>query len=162
MSLRNRINQTTTSVRANLNNKWATITDRFSAAVGRSANALTGLINGTTLVGMNVNGIPEIKEANRAAVRELEQILEGFNSVGDPRRAFAGQYAVAIQRFMDTASEATKAIATSLLEFNDKLDQVGTNYVVRDGEVVAAIGDAEANMDTTRFVEQDSGVQGWN
>jgi len=162
MSLLNRISQAGSSIRSGLSGAWSRITDGVSALTGRISTGLTGLINGTTLVGISVANIPNMKDAVRTSMKNLEDILEGFNTTDGASNAFAGEYKEAIRRYIAVCAESTRAIVSNLGEINDKLDKVGTNYVIRDGVVAEAVDQTASQMNVERYQEENAGVQGWN
>ena len=147
------------SIQSTVSDFGSWITGGWNNLMGTVSTGLNSVINGNDLVGISVQNIPDMKDAVRQAVQNLDNKLNEFRAAGQPAQAFSGQYRDAIIKYIDAVKEATQVLTSQLLVFNDRLDQVGTNYVIRDGVVAESITDAGTKLDKEKYQEENVGVQ---
>ncbi len=128
----------------------------FDSLVGGARAQLQGVLNGSAVVGMNVNEIPNMRAAIRDYINQLEEHLNQVRTNADTTQAFKGEYATAIQEYVSAICEACKCVTSSLLAFSDKLVAVQEAYQARDAELKSAIGSSASDVQSSfsRYQEQ--------
>lgn len=128
----------------------------FDSLVGGARAQLQGVLNGTTVVGINVNEIPNMRNAIRDYINGIEEHLNQVRTNADTSQAFKGDYAVAIQEYVSAICEACKCVTSNLLTFSDKLVEVQEKYQARDTELSSAISGSAGDIENSfaRYQEQ--------
>lgn len=127
----------------------------FDSLVGGARAQLQGVLNGSTVVGMNVNEIPNMRNAIKYYVEQLEKHLEQVRIGADTTQAFKGEYATAIKEYVSAICEACGCVISNLLAFSDKLLAVQEAYQVRDAELKSAIGSSASDVQSSFSRYQD-------
>lgn len=119
--------------------------DNFSSLSKRTISEVEVYFhNGATIIGINVNQIPQMKQAVRSYVDGLQKQLDKLNAI-DPKTAFKGEISTAIVEFIDAVKQACQAVVSNMLAFNDQLTKVQAAYENRDSEMKSRIkADTEA------------------
>lgn len=128
----------------------------FDSLVGGVKAQLQGVLNGSSVVGINVNEINNMRGAIRNYIAQLEEHLNQVRTNADTTQAFKGEYAVAIQEYVSAICEACKCVTSNLLIFSDKLVAVQEAYQARDTELKSAIGGSASDVQSsfTKYQEQ--------
>lgn len=130
-----------------LNSGLNKVKDLFGSTIGGTIDQVTSLFqNGTTVVGINVNQIPSMKEAIRKYVDNLNQILAKLDAV-DPSIAFKGVYAEAVTEYILSVKQACQSVISNMLAFNDQLTKVQEAYENKDTEMKTRLS---SDAETTR------------
>lgn len=153
------------------------VTDFFSGAlswgkdkVGEFSNWISGTVNQVSsqvgslivgsVVGINVNKVPEMTGAIETEVAALEKHLEEVNVNTDPSLAFADEgMQQACRAYIGGVMEACKAYTSQLLKLADTLDEVKTYYETnqaKQSETLTGAG-TEAASSVERYT-RGSGV----
>lgn len=100
----------------------------FSSIVGDARAAVQGLFNGD-VVGINVNGVPDMQAAVTSYVENLQTTLDTFAKEVDSSDAFAGeQLKSTVHEFINAIKDICNSLIGDLLEFNDQLQQYADKY----------------------------------
>lgn len=128
----------------------------FDSLVGGARAQLQGVLNGSTVVGMNVGEIPNMRGAIRYYVEQVETHLKQVNEQADTTQAFKGEYATAIKEYVSAICTACECVTSNLLAFSDKLLVVQEAYQTRDAELKSAIGSSASDVQSSfsRYQEQ--------
>lgn len=128
----------------------------WESLVGGASAQVQGLLNGSTVVGINVNEIPNMRQAIRDYVTEIENHLEQVKINADTTQAFKGEYAVAIREYVAAISEACKCVTSNLLAFSDKLVDVQEAYQAQDETMKSTIAGSASDVESSfsRYQEQ--------
>lgn len=133
------------------------ISDFFSGTVNKKVSEVNSFFkNGTTVVGINVNKIPEMKTAIRSYVADIEKALSELKNY-DPTVAFKGDEIVpALQTYIEAVIETCGAIVSNMLAFNDQLTEVENAYKAKDETAASTItSSADSTRSAyTRYTEQ--------
>lgn len=123
-----------------INTGKRTISEFFSGTVKKVVSDVSSVFkNGATVVGINVNQIPTMKEAIRNYVADIEKALAELKNY-DPTVAFQGeQVVIALQDYIDAVIETCGAIVSHMLAFNDQLTEVEKAYRAKDVSAASAI-----------------------
>lgn len=122
-----------------INSGISKIKDTFSSTVNRTiAEVESSFRNGTTVVGINVNHIPAMKDAVRKYVDNIKNALNELNAY-DPQVAFKGEYAQAMTTYIEAVKTACNAICSQMLAFNDQLTKVQQAYEAKDQATASTI-----------------------
>lgn len=145
------------TVATHFGNGKRAISDFFSGTVKKKvAEANAFFKNGTTVVGINVNQIPAMKQAIREYVTSIETALKELKNY-DPEVAFKGEDIVpALKGYIDAVIETCGAIVSNMLAFNDQLTEVENAYKAKDEAAASTItSSAESTRSAyTRYTEQ--------
>lgn len=128
----------------------------FDSLVSGVRAQMQGVLNGTTVVGINVNEIPNMRNAIREYVTRLDEHLNSVRTNADTTQAFKGDYAIAIQEYVSAICEACKCVTSQLLAFSDQLVKVQEAYQNRDVELKSAIGSSTSDVQSSfdKYQEQ--------
>lgn len=89
---------------------------------------------GTSVVGINVTEIPNMKKAIIAYCEEVDKALAKLSSY-KPEVAFKGTKVVPqLQLYIEAVIEACHAVVSNLLAFNDQLDAVEKAWAAKDAK----------------------------
>lgn len=119
----------------------------FSGLVGGAKAAVGSILNGSSVVGINVNEIENMKASISSYINDLETHLNEVKTQADTTGAFKGEYAVAIRQYVEAVAEACKCITSNLLIFRDKLTDVKAAYEASDANLKSAIGGASSEVE---------------
>ena len=124
------------------------ISDFFSGTVNKKVSEVNSFFkNGSTVVGINVNHIPQMKTAIRGYVSDIERALGELKNY-DPTVAFKGDEVVpALQAYIEAVIETCGAIVSNMLAFNDQLTEIETAYKAKDETAASTI---KSSADSTR------------
>lgn len=122
---------------------------KFDQLVGGAKSQVTGMLNGTTVVGINVNEITNMRNAIRDYVSAIEDHLNNVKINADTTQAFKGEYATAVQEYVSAICEACKCVTSELLAFSDKLVDVQEAYQTRDTELKSSIGGSASDVQSS-------------
>ena len=139
-----------------LKNGKDSMNDLFNKITGGVRTQIGSLMRGTSYVGINGNKIPEMRDAIRAYVAEIEANLDKVVENTSTQNAFHGEYAAAITAYVTVVKDLCKAYTSQLLEFIDNLDAIAELYHVKDQEFASNINSsaAETSSQTTAYTEQ--------
>lgn len=122
-----------------INNGISKIKDAFSNTVNRTISEVESAFkNGHTVVGINVNHIPAMKESVRKYVDNIYTALNELNAY-DPEVAFKGEYAQAMTVYIEAVKAACNSICSQMLAFNDQLTKVQEAYQAKDTDTASRI-----------------------
>lgn len=144
------------TVVSKFNDGKRTITDFFSGTVNKKVSEVNSFFkNGATVVGINVNQIPNMKTAIRQYVADIEKALAELKNY-DPTVAFQGdQIVIALKDYIDAVIETCGAIVSNMLAFNDQLTEIEKAYRTKDVSAASTISNsAESTRSAyTRYTE---------
>ena len=134
------------------------IRDQFSAKLGNSkANINTYLSSGGyTVVGINVEQIPAMKDAIRTYIDNVRTKLDELKNY-DPRVAFKGEETVtALVTYIEGVKDVSEALISNLLVFCDQLTEVQRAYEAKDASNASVIRGAAQSVSSayTTYTEQ--------
>lgn len=134
-----------------------TIADFFNGTVNKKVSEVTSFFrNGTTVVGINVNYIPDMKTEIRAYVDSINTALGELKNY-DPTVAFKGDDLVpALQGYIDAVIETCGAIVSNMLAFNDQLTEIEAAYKAKDqasSEIIKSSAESTRSA-YTKYTEQ--------
>lgn len=133
-----------------INSGTSKIKDLFGNTANKTISQVESLFkNGTTVVGINVNQIPNMKQAIRNYVNQLQDTLNKLDSV-DPTVAFKGEMTGAIVEYIEAVKTACQAVVSNMLAFNDQLTLVEDAYKNKDEELKNKIT-SDANTTRSSF-----------
>ena len=141
-----------------INNGISKIKDTFSNTVNRTvAEVESAFKNGHTVVGINVNNIPAMKESVRKYVDNIKTALNELNAY-DPEVAFKGEYAQAMTVYIEAVKTACNAICSQMLAFNDQLTKVQEAYQAKDQATASTIKQTAESTSSayTKYQEQSN------
>lgn len=104
----------------------------FESQLNHNAAEIYSLMNGSSVVGINVHEIPNMRSAIRIYVQDLERHLDEVATNADTSPAFKGEYADAITSYVTAITRACKSVTTQLLAFSDQLKEVSDSYEAQD------------------------------
>ena len=113
------------------------VVSSFSQLVRNIAGGAAGVgssiwNSGSTVVGINVNQIPQMQEAVNNYVQKLSDHLNEINSSLNTDMAFKGQYAAAVTEYVKAITQACQSVISQLKAFNDELNRVQEAYTQYD------------------------------
>lgn len=147
------VNNIGSAINTGVNN----IKDIFGNTANKTIAEVEGLFkNGTTVVGINVNAIPDMKGAISGYVEGLQSKLNELESM-DPTVGFKGEMTTAVKDYIDAVKTACQAVVSHMLAFNDQLTKVQEAYQTKDQELKSRI---TADADTTRSSFKSYGTDG--
>lgn len=93
---------------------------------GQSAQSLSGY----SVVGINAEKIPEMREAIRTAVSALQGHIDGIEAHTNSSMAFKSEdVKVAVENYVVAVKDYCKALISDLLAFSDKLQTVHDAWI---------------------------------
>lgn len=92
----------------------------------------------TSVVGINVNAIPNMKNAIMNYVNDIHQVLSRLQNY-DPRIAFQGEQANALMVYIEDIKNICSNVCSNMYTFVLDLDQIRTAYETKDVDVNATI-----------------------
>lgn len=140
-----------------INSGISKIKDTFSSTVTKTVSEVeSSFRNGTTVVGINVNSIPMMKEAVRNYVYGIKEALNKLNAY-DPQVAFKGEYSAAMTTYIEAVRTACNAICSQMLAFNDELTKIQQAYEAKDQATASAIKQTAESTSSAYTEYQESG-----
>ena len=80
---------------------------------------------GFSIVGIDANRVPEMREQIRSSIQSIQAHLDGIESQTNSANAFRSEeIKVAVEKYVDSVKEYSKALISDLLAFSDKLQEV--------------------------------------
>lgn len=109
--------------------------------ISNGAAGVAGSIwnSGSTVVGINVNQIPSMQQAINTYVQGLTDHLQEINSQLNTETAFKGEYATAVQEYVQAVSTACQNVVSQLKAFNEELTKVQDAYTAYDKQLSQSI-----------------------
>jgi len=117
---------------------------------------------GTTVVGINVNKIPDMKKAISDYCKEVDDALKNLKNY-DPKIAFKGtEIEPILVKYVEAVTEACQAVVSNLLAFNDQLDQVVAAWTAKDTANASEISKSveSARSQYGKYVSKGSETEG--
>ena len=99
------------------------------------ADVSLGSIFGTALseysvVGINASKVPEMREAIRTAVTNIQNHIDGIEAETNSTNAFRSEeIRVAVEQYVLAVKDYCKALISDLLAFSDKLESVHQSWL---------------------------------
>jgi len=112
--------------------KVSMLSSFFESQINQNAAEVFSFMNGSSVIGINVHEIPNMRNAIRIYVQDLERHLDEVATNADTSPAFKGEYAAAITSYVTAITHACKSVTTQLLAFSDQLKQVSDAYEAQD------------------------------
>lgn len=136
-----------------------TMSDRNSV---RSASQVKGLsrmktgLFGYSIVGINANQVPAMREAIRNYVQGIQNHLDGFEASADSTMAFKSEAVKAsVQKYMQTLKEYCQNLTSQLLAFSDKLKEVEEKWLEATQNMAQSVDTSTAGFSKgTQYTEQ--------
>lgn len=80
---------------------------------------------GFSIVGIDANRVPEMREQIRSSIQSIQAHLDGIESQTNSANAFRSEdIKAAVEKYVDSVKEYSKALISDLLAFSDKLQEV--------------------------------------
>lgn len=132
------------------------LSNYFESLVNSAGTAVGSLLRGSSVIGINANEIPNMRNAIREYVTALETHLEKVKTDADTSGAFRGEYADAVKIYVAAIAEACKCVTSQLLAFSDQLKEVSDAYAASDQALSQRIKDTAASTSEqfTRYQEK--------
>ncbi len=100
----------------------------FAGIVGDAKAQIQGLFAGD-VVGINVNGVPDMQQAITTYVEDLQTTLDTFAKEIDSSEAFAGtQLTETVHAFINAIKDICNSLIEDLLQFNTQLEEYAKKY----------------------------------
>lgn len=100
-----------------------------------------------SIVGINANKIPEMREAIRNYVSGIQKHLDGFQASADSSKAFKSEVVTSsVQKYMDTVKEYCQNLTSQLIAFSDKLKDVETEWLKATQNMSQSVNDSVSNF----------------
>lgn len=100
----------------------------FAGIVGDAKATVQGLYAGD-VVGINVNGVPDMQQAITTYVEDLQNTLDTFAKEVDSSEAFAGaQLTATVHEFIYAIKDICNSLIGDLKQFNTQLDDYAKKY----------------------------------
>ncbi len=78
-----------------------------------------------SIVGIDANKVPEMREQIRSSVQSIQSHLDGIEAQTNSTNAFRSEeIKVAVEKYVESVKEYSKALISDLLAFSDKLQEV--------------------------------------
>lgn len=120
--------QFVSSLNSRAGDAWEAFTNWVTGIKSQSSAAIGSLIPGS-VVGINVNKIPEMEAAIEAAVSSIEEHLNEVNVNTDPSKAFADPgMQSACRAYIGGVMDACRAYTSQLLKLADLLVEIKESY----------------------------------
>lgn len=110
----------------------------FNSVIGRAGAAAGSILNGD-VVGINEAEIPNMKQAIREYVNNLQTHLNEVKANADTTQAFKGEYSAAVTQFVEAVCTACECVISNLLQFNERLEEVYQAYLTKDTTMASDI-----------------------
>ena len=88
--------------------------------------------NGGAFVGLNYQHVPQIREAIRAYVKDVQAAADEFNDSAEAERAVKGEVVAATKSYVKAIKEVLDAYITGLLVYSDKMQEYYEAYAKSD------------------------------
>lgn len=109
--------------------------------------AIDSTFNGD-VVGINVNKIPQMKQAIESYVKKVQAHLEKIKTETKTANAMQGEYAEAVKSYVGTACDVCYKITSHLRYFEDKLTAVQNAYTKKDEKMAGTINKSASEMNS--------------
>lgn len=155
-SIKAELQQFTSMVGARGGDAWDAITNFFSNIKSQASAAIGSLIPGS-VVGINVNRIPEMTASIEAAVAAIENHLSEVHVNTDPSQAFADPgMQQACRAYISGVMDACKAYTSQLLKLADMLIEIKNSYEAQQAAMNETLNTAasEAASSVERYTRQ--------
>lgn len=116
-------------------NTGKNITTDFRAAIGKISDNLTTAVDNLvadSLIGIDVNKVPEMQTAIETYVKNIQDALDGVNENTDEvaKTAFANdEMLTTLSDFVQAVMDACKAYTSQLLKFHTLLGNIRQQYI---------------------------------
>ncbi len=148
MDWRNEVQKVTWDVTQGVSNTFEKAVDGAFGFVSGAVSDISGFLGGTSVVGINVAEIPNMKIAIEQYVQQLEAHLETIETQTDTNIAFKGEYAVAVKQYVSAVKAACIAVTSGLLAFADQLTDIQAKYEAYDTTLKSKIGTDASNVES--------------
>lgn len=129
----------------------------FSSTTKKSIADVESAFSQVSVVGMDVNKIPNMQNAIFDYVREVETALSNLQN-HDPRMAFQGQQATALMTYIEEIKAVCNNVCSYMYAFSADLDQVQKAYESKDASLHSTI---KSDATTTRSAFSEYGRGGY-
>ena len=135
-------------VGTNINQANSGVSNTFSdMASSGSANIIETMGN-YNMIGINANGIDDMRFAIRVYVENIESHLNQVLSEAEDTYAFKGAYANSIVEYVKAVCDVVKSLTSQLLIFSDKLVEIKEAYLEKDINLTRSISGVASNTQT--------------
>ena len=101
----------------------ATVATTSAREATRSASSVGG--GGFSIVGIDANRVPEMREQIRNSVNAIQTHLDGIEAQTNSSNAFRSEEVKqAVENYVNSVKDYCKALISDLLAFSDKLQEV--------------------------------------
>lgn len=109
-----------------------------------------------SIVGINANRVPGVREAIRNYTTSIQQYLDGIDTATQAKTAFRGeQIETAVENYMLKVKEYSKALVSYLNIFSDKLQDVSEKWNEFQANMASNVDSAKASFGSgTGYTEQ--------
>ena len=132
------------------------ITNLFKGIVNQASAAIGSLIPGS-VIGINVNKVPEMVSTIEAEVKAINDHLDQVNQEADPAQAFADpEMQDACRAYIGGVMDACKAYTSQMLKLADKLVEVKEYYEANQAKQTSTLRQAgvEASSSVDAYTRQ--------
>ena len=151
-TIKSEFNQFVSGVSSFVGDTSDRINNLFSGIINQATAAIGSLIPGS-VIGINVNKIPEMVGAIETEVKAIDEHLDQVNQEADPSKAFADpEMQEACRAYISGIMAACKAYTSQMLKLADKLIEVKEYYEANQARQSATLKqagvEAESSVDT--------------
>ena len=127
-----------------------------------SGGGIFGFFSGLgqdSVVGINANKIPEMRDAIRNEVNNIQSYLDGIETTASSASAFKSEEITnSVRNYLDKVKAYAQALVSDLLAFSDKLQEVYDAWLLSSQNFASDSVDTSAQQNfagnTERYVEQ--------
>lgn len=103
-----------------------------SAILGWAGAIKDSVANGSPFIGLDYNQVPQIRDAIRQYVKDIQNAADEFNDSADAERAVKGEVVAATKQYVKSIKEVLDAYITGLLVYSDKMQEYYEAYKKSD------------------------------
>jgi hypothetical protein len=113
-----------------------------------------------SVVGINANKIPEMRETIRQEVADIQAYLDGIETTASSDGAFkSDEIKASVKNYLDKVKEYSQALISDLLAFSDKLQDVYDAWLASSQRFATDSVDTSANANFAGVTEKYTEVK---
>jgi len=145
-TIKSQVNQFTSNTISRASDIGSKVTSMINGITGQVSATINSLIPGS-VVGINIQAIPEMKEVVNKMITDINTHLEDVYVNTDPSGAFADPgMQDACKAYVKGVMEACKNYVSQLGKFVDLLTEIQENYVTQQAAQASTVESAGAEV----------------
>ena len=105
--------------------------------------------NGSTFIGLNYSEVPNIRQAIRTYVDNIQKVADGLNTEANAEIAVHGEITNATKSYMMAIKEVVDSYVSTLLAYSDKMQEYYETYKASDTQLSSDVSSEAKSLQSS-------------